>query len=194
MFQDAVMIQSPKTLLLPAGSSASLSLCPWTCSLCLAAWLLCSHQAENRVWSLKPSVMKGSVASALTSCISSHHVRRTLTQPLGRGPHGEKLRPLANGQVSKASWGQTLQLQSDIHLTAAQPTSDLHLVGDHSWIHPARLLLNSWPTGPISQFSSVTQSCPVLCNLTDCSAPGFPVHHQLLELAQTHVHWVGERS
>ena len=37
------------------------------------------------------------------------------------------------------------------------------------------------------QFSSVAQSCPALCNPMDCSAPGFPVHHQLLELAQTHV-------
>ena len=42
------------------------------------------------------------------------------------------------------------------------------------------------------QFSSVTQSCPTLCNPRDCSTPGFPVHHQLLELAQTHVHRVGD--
>ena len=40
------------------------------------------------------------------------------------------------------------------------------------------------------QFSSVTQSCPTLCDLTDCSTPGLPVHHQLPELAQTHVHRV----
>ena len=38
-------------------------------------------------------------------------------------------------------------------------------------------------------FSSVTQSCPTLCNLMDCSTPGLPVHHQLLEFSQTHVHW-----
>ena len=38
------------------------------------------------------------------------------------------------------------------------------------------------------QFSSVAQSCPALCDPVDCSMPGFPVHHQLLELAQTHVH------
>ena len=38
------------------------------------------------------------------------------------------------------------------------------------------------------QFSSATQSCPTFCNPMDCSTPGFPVHHQLLELAQTHVH------
>ena len=40
------------------------------------------------------------------------------------------------------------------------------------------------------QFSSVTQTCPTLCDPMDCSTPGFPVHHQLPELAQTHVHWV----
>ena len=36
--------------------------------------------------------------------------------------------------------------------------------------------------------SSVAQSCPTLCNPMDCSTPGFPVHHQLLEPAQTNVH------
>ena len=42
------------------------------------------------------------------------------------------------------------------------------------------------------QFSSVAQSCPTLCNPMDCSKPGLPVHHQLLEFTQTHVHWVGD--
>ena len=41
-------------------------------------------------------------------------------------------------------------------------------------------------------FSSVTQSCHTLCDHMDCSTPGFPVYHQLPELAQTHVHWVGD--
>ena len=36
------------------------------------------------------------------------------------------------------------------------------------------------------------QLCPALCNPMDCSTPGFPVHHQLLEFAQTHVHRVGD--
>ena len=40
------------------------------------------------------------------------------------------------------------------------------------------------------QFSSVVQSCPTLRDPMDCSTPGFPVHYQLLELVQTHVHWV----
>ena len=38
--------------------------------------------------------------------------------------------------------------------------------------------------------SSVAQSCLILCNPTDCTMPGFPVYHQLLELAQNHVHRV----
>ena len=41
-----------------------------------------------------------------------------------------------------------------------------------------------------SQFSSVTQLFPTLCNPIDCSTPGFPVHQQLPELAQTQVHRV----
>ena len=41
-------------------------------------------------------------------------------------------------------------------------------------------------------FSSVAQSCPILCDSMDCSTPDFPVHHQLPEPAQTHVHRVGD--
>ena len=44
----------------------------------------------------------------------------------------------------------------------------------------------------ISQFSSVTQSCPTLCDPMNRSTPGLPVHHQLLEITQTHVHWVSD--
>ena len=42
------------------------------------------------------------------------------------------------------------------------------------------------------QLFSVAQSCLTLCDPMDCSTPGLPVHHQLPELAQTHVHWVGD--
>ena len=42
------------------------------------------------------------------------------------------------------------------------------------------------------QFSSVTQSCLTLCDPVNCSTPGLPVHHQLLESTQTHVYWVGD--
>jgi len=42
------------------------------------------------------------------------------------------------------------------------------------------------------QFSSVTQSCLTLCDPMNRSTPGVPVHHQLLEFTQSHVHWVGD--
>ena len=45
---------------------------------------------------------------------------------------------------------------------------------------------------PSVQFSSVTQSCPTLCDPMNHSTPGLPVHHQLLEFTQTHVHWVSD--
>ena len=41
------------------------------------------------------------------------------------------------------------------------------------------------------QFSSVTQSCLILCDPMACSTPGFPIHCQLLEPTQTHVHHIG---
>ena len=61
------------------------------------------------------------------------------------------------------------------------------------WKHPKpkdeyRLFSNI----PSVQFSSVTQSCPILCDPMNRSTPGLPVHHQLPEFTQTHVHRVGD--
>ena len=42
------------------------------------------------------------------------------------------------------------------------------------------------------QFSSVAQSYPTLCDPMNCSTPGLPVHHELPEFTQTHVHQVGD--
>ena len=51
----------------------------------------------------------------------------------------------------------------------------------------------TWRECPFSvHFSSVSQSCPTLCDPMNCSTPGLPVHHQLPEFTQTHVHWVGD--
>ena len=44
----------------------------------------------------------------------------------------------------------------------------------------------------LTQFGSVAQSCPTLCDPMNCSTPGLPVHHQLPESIQTHVHRVGD--
>ena len=43
-----------------------------------------------------------------------------------------------------------------------------------------------------SQFTSVAQSCPTLCDCMNRSTPGLPVHHQLLQFTQTHVHWLSD--
>ena len=52
----------------------------------------------------------------------------------------------------------------------------------------------SWQFFPFMsvQFSSVAQLCPTLCDPMNCSTPGLPVHHQLPEFTQTHVHWVSD--
>ena len=48
------------------------------------------------------------------------------------------------------------------------------------------------PISPSVQFSSVAQSCPTLCDPMNHRTPGLPVHHQLLEFTQTHVHRVSD--
>ena len=53
------------------------------------------------------------------------------------------------------------------------------------------LLLTSTP---INQFSSVPQLCPTLSDPMNCNTPDFTALHQLLEVAQTHAHWVGDTS
>ena len=54
------------------------------------------------------------------------------------------------------------------------------------------LLLERKVMTNLIQFSSVSQSCLTLCNPMNHNTPGLPVHHQLPESTQTHVHWVGD--
>ena len=58
------------------------------------------------------------------------------------------------------------------------------------WI-PVLVLIDFWWSSLV-QFSSVAHSCPTLLDPMNCSTPGFPVHHQLPEFTQTHVHRVGD--
>ena len=49
--------------------------------------------------------------------------------------------------------------------------------------------------GPqLAQFSSLAHLCLILCDSIDCSKPGLPVHHQLPEFTQTHVHWFSDAT
>ena len=54
------------------------------------------------------------------------------------------------------------------------------------------MLALAWPLLSHYQFSSGAQSCPTLCDPMNCSTPGLPVHHQLQEFTQTHVHQVSD--
>ena len=61
--------------------------------------------------------------------------------------------------------------------------------------HPESLIcsnnLVAWAILSV-QFTSVAQSCLTLCKPMDCSMPGLPAHHQLLEFTQIHLHWVSD--
>ena len=69
-----------------------------------------------------------------------------------------------------------------------------------SWLSDTPLCLRTTPSLSIHlqmhmssvQFRSVTQSCPTLCDPMNCITSGLPVHHQLLEFTQTHVHRVSD--
>ena len=76
----------------------------------------------------------------------------------------------------------------------------VHLKGNQPWILiggtdaevEAPILRQCDMSAKSLQFSSVAQSCPTLCDLMNHSTPGLPVHHQLPESTQTHVHRVGD--
>ena len=74
--------------------------------------------------------------------------------------------------------------------TASWPAAWTHTCpGDYIFFVYSEIKLeinNKW------EFSSVAQFCPTLCDPMDCSTPGLLVHHQLLELAQTHAHRVSD--
>ena len=81
-----------------------------------------------------------------------------------------RLPPLQPGSTSRAG----------SYLMTWEPQHQPSMVGGSSML----------PSGPFSsvQFSSVAQSCPTFCDPMDCSTPGLPVHQQLPEFTQTHVH------
>ena len=94
---------------------------------------------------------------------------------------------------------QLLELaQTHVHKVddAIQPSHPLSFPSPWDLFNPGIKLespvlqADSLPTELSVQFSSVTQSCPTLCDPMHLSTPGLPVHHHLLEFTQTHVHRV----
>ena len=96
----------------------------------------------------------------------------------GRSPGGKNGNPLEysyqENSMDRGAW------KAVIHEVA------------QNWIQLSEHTLSTDNLFSSVQFSSVTHSCPTLCNPLDCSRPGFPVHQQLLEFTQTHVCWVGD--
>ena len=102
----------------------------------------------------------------------------TICSPLGSSVHGIVM-------ARKPVWVAIPSLRG-----SSQPRDQTQVsctVGDSL---PAEPPCNSKEYHSV-QFSSFPQLCPTLCNHMDCSTPGLPVHHQLLEFIQTYVHRVG---
>ena len=98
-----------------------------------------------------------------------------------------KSKDITSGPIT--SWqidGETMEIMTDFILGGSKITAD----GDCSHEIKRRLLLGRKAVTNLVQFSSVAQSCPTLCDPMNRSTPGLPVHHQLPEITQTHVHGV----
>ena len=127
--------------------------------------------ATTRGWVLS---QRGQGSASNTSMIqqSAHETDRH-TQPLGStpGPRGSAGQREARSAPQDIYTGLLLQDQE------AQPTCLVKEINTELGQRKSSI-----------QFNSVAQPCPTLCNPMDCSTPGFPVHHYLPELAQSHVH------
>ena len=111
----------------------------------------------------------------------------TLYDPIDYSPPGSSVQGILQARVlewiatlfsGRSSWPRDQTHVSYISCIGRQVLYHQHHLG-------SRLLCVS------VQFSSVTQSCPTLCDIMNLNTPGLPVHHQLPEFTQTHVHRVG---
>ena len=94
--------------------------------------------------------------------------------------------------LGSTAWERTKRSASPSHIySELSAGSRSHII----WSWNQHLTLTSrWKPADLwsVQFSSVTESCLTRWDPMDCSMPGLPVHHQLLEFTQTHIHWVGD--
>ena len=84
--------------------------------------------------------------------------------------------------------GETVETVADLIFLDSKITAD----GDCSHDIKRRLLLGRKIMTNLDQIRSVAQSCPTLCDPINRSMPGLPVHHQLPEFTETHVHRVSD--
>ena len=131
----------------------------------------------------------------VTSFKTSHACTATLSAPNPAGGHHRPTPPLETPGHSQASLGQSVALNMPTNLENLAVATGLEKVSFHSI--PKKSNANECSNFrtialiSISQsVSSVAQSCPTLCDPMHHSTPGLPVHHQLPEFTQTHIHRV----
>ena len=112
-------------------------------------------------------------------CVDSHAPQGWVYSALmdSQPGHVSKLRPQPMGMAVSGEEILTPVLWGDNSMTHSMQSSE--------YLSKSRAIFTS------VQFSSVAQSCPTLCDPMNYSTPGLPVHHQLPESTQTHVHRVG---
>ena len=111
------------------------------------------------------------------------------TEEVGLKSNIQKMKIMASGPIT--SWhidGETMETVTYFIFLGSKLTAD----GDRSHKIKRRLLLGRKAITNLVQFNSVTQSCLTLCDPMNRSIPGLPIHHQLPESTQTHVHWVSD--
>ena len=187
------------------SSSAPLGawpLAPWKAPAKLSRWGPCAGSGDWAELSANQCVSqtRSSGLSASTPCLEFAVQQPAASASEPPGTVGQSPSPVASG----------------IRLPLTNPLPSLHkhwrrgppVFAPHSIPSPGGLLRPclllqghfKWPSwnrvqrssrkgSPVVQLSSVAQSCPTLCDLM---TPGLPVHHQLPEFIQTHVHWGGD--
>ena len=114
------------------------------------------------------------------------------------GGHGNLLQySYLENSMDRGAWWATVHGVTESDMTEWLSTH-IQYLRQMSWISMCQcvdinsILLMFNTTNYSVQFSSVAQSCPTLCHPMNRSTPGLPVHHQLPEFTQTHVHRVGD--
>ena len=134
-------------------------------------------------------------------CIRSDQIgsvaqsRRTVCDPMNRSTPGlpvhHQLPEFTETHVHRVS--DAIQPSQDTHKFQVYNIMVHHFKGNAPFIVIVKYWLFSLCyTIYLCQFNSVTQSCPTLCDPVNRSMPGLPVHHQLPEFTQTHVHQVSD--
>ena len=100
--------------------------------------------------------------------------------------------PLPWAEFVTLAPGIVVQLPSRVWLFESLGLSVPHHLPKFAQVHVHCMDYDTIQMVRSDQIRSVTQSCLTLCDPMDCSMPGLPVHHQLLKLTQTHVHYTGD--